>query len=177
MERFEREARAASALDHPNICSIYEFGEHEGQPFIVMQLLEGETLREHLASVALQAPDREESGGPGFPLDELLDIAGQIAEGLQAAHERGIVHRDIKPANIFITKRGLVKILDFGVAKLMEAPQAPQVGAGLQARVPAICLVLSLAGFSPGRAEPRPSDSEGPDGTPEGVPLQGPECA
>ncbi len=116
--RFEREARAASALDHPNICSIYEFGEHEGQPFMVMQLLEGQTLREHLASLALARSGSDGSCPQAFPLDQLLDVATQIADGLQAAHERGIIHRDIKPANIFLTTRGLVKILDFGVAKL-----------------------------------------------------------
>jgi len=124
LERFEREARAASALDHPNICSIYEFGEHEGQPFIVMQLLEGQTLREHLASVAMQPSNTDGVSREPFPLEELLDLAKQIAVGLQAAHESGIVHRDIKPANIFITRRGLVKILDFGVAKLADAPEA-----------------------------------------------------
>ena len=123
LERFEREARAASALDHPNICSIYEFGEHKGQPFIVMQLLEGQTLREHLASLALARSGSNGSCPQAFPLDQLLDVGTQIAAGLQAAHEKGIIHRDTKPANIFLTKRGLVKILDFGVAKLMvEAP-------------------------------------------------------
>jgi serine/threonine protein kinase/DNA-binding winged helix-turn-helix (wHTH) protein/tetratricopeptide (TPR) repeat protein len=129
LERFEREARAASALDHPNICSIYEFGEHEGQPFIVMQLLEGETLREHLSSAALAEPTCQLDASPPFLLDHLLDIACQIADGLQAAHERGIVHRDIKPANIFLTRRGMVKILDFGVAKLVKAAEgeAPAV--------------------------------------------------
>ena len=140
LERFEREARAASALDHPNICSIYEFGEHEGQPFIVMQLLEGQTLREHLASLALQESGSDGSCPEAFPLDQLLDVAAQIANGLQAAHERGIIHRDIKPANIFLTTRGLVKILDFGVAKLtVEAPgfspaNEDQGGTGLQGR-------------------------------------------
>ena len=113
LERFEREARAASALDHPNICSIYEFGEHKGQPFLAMQLLEGQTLRDRL-TVAREAGD----GGQALPLGELLDIAIQIARGLEAAHEKGIVHRDIKPANIFITSKGVAKILDFGVAKL-----------------------------------------------------------
>jgi serine/threonine protein kinase/tetratricopeptide (TPR) repeat protein len=122
LERFESEARAASALDHPNICSIYEFGEHEGQPFIVMQLLEGETLRDRLASAA-----SEVSAERAFSVDELVDVAVQIATGLEAAHERGIIHRDIKPANIFLTNRGLVKILDFGVAQLMEIGEHPNV--------------------------------------------------
>ena len=148
LERFEREARAASALDHPNICSIHEFGEHEGQPFIVMQLLEGQTLREHLSSLVQARPGSNGSGQRTFPLDQILDIAVQIAHGLQAAHERGIIHRDIKPANIFLTQRGLVKILDFGVAKLVETPEA--VRAERAFRPASQASLLSPGGIQPG---------------------------
>jgi eukaryotic-like serine/threonine-protein kinase len=138
--RFEREARAASALDHPNICAIYEFGEHEGQPFIVMQHLEGVTLRERLAGLD-GLPRHAESGGknlpflmPPFTTDELLDLAIQIADGIEAAHQKGIIHRDIKPANIFITHRGEAKILDFGVAKLLDVDEQVNSSAGRNER-------------------------------------------
>ncbi|HET6983852.1 MAG TPA: protein kinase, partial [Myxococcaceae bacterium] len=109
LARLEREARTASALNHPNICTIFDIEEYSGQKFIAMELLEGETLMQRLAA---SAPDP-------IPRQEAVDIAIQICAGLQAAHEKGIVHRDVKPGNIFLTTRGPAKILDFGVAKLI----------------------------------------------------------
>src|SRR5260370_5793118 len=119
--RLQREARAASSLDHPNICSIYELGEHEGQPFIVMQLLQGQTLRDWIESAAKETTRTR--------LNQLLDFAIQVVDGLEAAHQKGIIHRDIKPANIFITGRGEAKILDFGVVKCLDSVHAFHHGA------------------------------------------------
>jgi eukaryotic-like serine/threonine-protein kinase len=125
LARFEREARAASALEHANICPIYEFGEHEGRSFLVMQLLEGQTLRELLAKTKVKTSKHESSvKSPrcqALALDQVVDLAIQLANGLQAAHQKGIIHRDIKPANIFVTNQGQAKILDFGLAKLARS--------------------------------------------------------
>src|SRR5450432_2178104 len=108
LERFEREAKLAGSLNHPNVVALHDVGLHEGKPYFVTELLQGETLRERLAKGAI-------------PLPTALDWAAQMAQGLAAAHERGIVHRDLKPENVFLTRDGHVKLLDFGIAKLIES--------------------------------------------------------
>src|SRR6266571_4592695 len=115
LRRFEQEAQAAGALNHPNITIVYDFGSHDGAPYVVQELLEGETLRAELA-------------GGRFSPRKAIDYALQIARGLSAAHDKGIVHRDLKPENLFVTKDGRVKILDFGLAKLTQT----EGGSGLQ---------------------------------------------
>ena len=160
-ERFEREAHAVSALDHPNVCTVYDFDEFEGRPFIAMQLLRGQTLREYLAE-----------GRYRLSQPEGLEVAIQIASGLEAAHEKGIIHRDIKPANIFITEKNVAKILDFGVAKVLQLSDPElEKGRGFS-RADEALLQDRRGNQSPAGLIPPQSSNAAGAGAPKGAPLQ-----
>ncbi len=145
LRRFEQEARAAASLNHPNLLAVYDIGEHEGAPYIVSELLEGETLREKLAA------------GP-IPLRKAVDYALQLARGLGAAHEKGIVHRDLKPENIFVTRDGRVKILDFGLAKLIH-PEAMPDGVTATIQSDAGTVVGTVGYMAPEQVRGKPADA------------------
>src|SRR5271155_4428197 len=139
MRRFEQEALATAALNHPNILAVFDIGTSEGSPYVVSELLEGETLRERLR-------------GGSIALRKTLDYALQIAHGLAAAHEKGIIHRDLKPENLFLTKDGRVKILDFGLAKLTQADPASHTSIPTMTHATEAGMVMGTAGYmSPSR--------------------------
>jgi non-specific serine/threonine protein kinase len=136
-ERFQQEARTASSLNHPNICTIYDIGEHAGEPFLVMELIEGQTLTSKIEAGAI-------------PIQEAVPIAVAVADALDAAHQRQIVHRDVKPANILITARGDAKLLDFGIARLSAAVDGTVTHSGTTAG--------TVAYMSPEQARNEPLD-------------------
>src|SRR5579862_7060265 len=147
LRRFEQEARTIAALNHPNILAIHDFGEYEGAPFLVSELLEGETLRQKLEA------------GP-LPVRRAVEFALGIAQGLAAAHEKGIVHRDLKPENVFITRDGRVKVLDFGLAKLMRPEERNDTLATLASPATLPGMVLGTVGYmSPEQVRGESSDA------------------
>src|SRR5262249_36577208 len=148
LQRFEQEARAIGALNHPNILAIHDFGTHEGSPYVVFELLEGETLRQRI-------------GGSALPVRKSVDYAAQIALGLAAAHERGIVHRDLKPENLFVTKDGRVKVLDFGLGKAPGRDGETHGAAATRALGPSTepgKLMGTVGYMSPEQVRARPAD-------------------
>src|SRR6266567_2587251 len=147
LRRFEQEARATAALNHPNILAVYQFGTYEGAPYLVSELLEGCTLRNLLVR------------GP-VPVRKAVDYATQTAHGLAAAHEKGIVHRDLKPENLFLTKDGRIKILDFGLAKLIQQPPASDPGSPTMTEGTEPGVVLGTVGYmSPEQVRGQASDN------------------
>ena len=165
LERLKREARAASSLEHPNICTIHDIDEAEGRPFIVMELVEGRTLRDFLSE-----------GVP--PLERILDISIQIADALDAAHARGIIHRDIKPGNIFITRRGQAKLLDFGLAKRVSDPTAAEKRDSSELQTAAMEAHLTESGTTLGTvAYMSPEQARGRYSTPAATSFPSERCS